>query len=231
MRIERSLFLVLTGSLAGACHVYVDEPASRTATAPAPPAPPAAPASAQPAPAAAPATAAAQPAPAAPKPPPRVIPIHLGGALAPAHSGGTTPAPAATCLDANSVTVPDCATVKAPDTTCAPFPFPAQRCATYKTFFDPKVAAQAISCMSALSSKQVCDATQTYNCGKAALAQACPDPEIGQLCNIAANACKATPADCTSLLSGLNEQGKQQVAQCVAQGCQGGLYSCVEGLH
>jgi hypothetical protein len=84
--------------------------------------------------------------------------------------------------------------------------------------------------MNALSSKQVCDATNASACGKAALAQACPDPELGQLCQIAATSCKSTPAECTSLLSGLNDQGKQQVAQCVSQGCQAGLYSCVEGL-
>jgi len=127
--------------------------------------------------------------------------------------------------------VPDCGTLKAPDTSCSPFPFPQQKCAAYKTYFDPKIAAQAISCMATLSSKQVCDATQTYGCGKAALAQACPDPEVSQLCAVAAGSCKSTTADCTSLLSGLNDQGKQLVAQCIAQGCQAGLYSCVEGLH
>jgi hypothetical protein len=121
--------------------------------------------------------------------------------------------------------------MKAPDTSCAPFPFPQQRCATYKSNFAPKVAASAVSCMAALSSKQVCDGSQAYNCGKAALAQACPDPTVGQLCAIAATSCKSTAADCTALLSGLNDQGKQQVAQCVAQGCQAGLYSCIEGLH
>jgi hypothetical protein len=92
------------------------------------------------------------------------------------------------------------------------------------------VAAAAVSCLASLSSKQVCDATQTYGCGKAALAQACADPEVTQLCGIAATSCKSSPADCTALLSGLNDQGKEQVAACVAKGCQAGLYSCVEGL-
>jgi hypothetical protein len=226
MRIERSFFLALTGTLAGACHIYVDEQPGRTAAAPPPPA------ANQSTPAPAAPGAPAPPPPAAPKPPPRTVPpLHFGGGGA-APAGSTPPSPPApACLDANNVTVPDCATVKPPDATCAPFPFPQQRCTTYKTYFDPKVAAQAISCMAALSGKQVCDATQTYGCGKAALTQACPDPTLGQLCNIAATACKSTPAECTSLLSGLNDQGKQLVAQCVAQGCQAGLYSCVEGLH
>jgi hypothetical protein len=84
--------------------------------------------------------------------------------------------------------------------------------------------------MTALSSKQVCDATNAYGCGKTALMQACPDSTLGQLCSIAASSCKSTAAECTSLLSGLNEQGREKVAQCVAQGCTAGLYSCVEGL-
>jgi hypothetical protein len=120
--------------------------------------------------------------------------------------------------------------MKAPDSSCAPFPFPQQKCAAYKAYFDAKVAAAAVNCEVALTSQQVCDATQTYNCGKAALAQACPDPGVAQLCQIAATACKATASDCTALISGLNAQGQQTIAQCVAQGCQAGLYSCIEGL-
>jgi hypothetical protein len=222
MKLDRSLFLVLTGTLAGACQIYVDDPAPKTAAQPPPGAPTPPPAAAQP----------GAPPPAAPAPPapPRKVAVEVH--TAPAHGGAApapTPAPAA-CLDANATTVPDCAGMKAPDTTCAPFPFPSQRCAAYKAYFSAKVAASAVSCMNGLSSKQVCDATFAYNCGKTALAQACPDPQVGQLCAIAATSCKSTPAECTSLLSGLNDQGKQQVAQCVSQGCQFGLYSCIEGL-
>jgi hypothetical protein len=233
MKVDRSLFLVLTGTLAGACHIYVDEPPPQTAATPPPPtanqsppstAVPPPPPQPQPGSPAQPQTPA--PLPQTPSPPQRTIPIHLHGGSSPAPAPGQT-----ACLDANASTVPDCAAMKAPDPSCAPFPFPQQRCATYKSYFDPKVAAVAVSCMNALSSKQVCDGSQTYNCGKAALAQACPDSTVGQLCAIAATSCKSTPAECTSLLSGLNDQGKQQVAQCVAQGCTGGLYSCIEGLH
>jgi hypothetical protein len=229
MKVDRSLFLLLTGVLAGGCHIYVDEPGPRTANAPPPP-----PSPNQATPPTPPAPAPPPPQPGAPAQPQQrvtnVIPVHLGHSGGTPASGGTTP-PAGACLDANATAVPDCGTMKAPDSTCTPFPFPQQKCTAYKTYFVPKVAAQAISCMTSLSSKQVCDATQTYGCGKAALAQACPDPAVGQLCTIAAGACKSTPADCASLISGLNDQGKQQVAQCIAQGCQAGLYSCVEGLH
>jgi hypothetical protein len=84
--------------------------------------------------------------------------------------------------------------------------------------------------MTALTPKQVCDTTQPLACAKAALAQACPDPTLVQLCQIAAVPCKSAPADCASLLSGLNAQGQQAVAQCVAQGCQAGLAGCIDAL-
>ena len=105
-----------------------------------------------------------------------------------------------------------------------------QRCNAYKAYFTPKVAATAVTCMTALSSKQECDATQSDNCAKAALAQACPDSSVAQLCSIAAAPCKTNPGDCTTMISGLNDAAKQQVAQCVATGCSAGLYACIQGL-
>jgi hypothetical protein len=236
--------LVLSANaLAGGCHIYVDEPAHRTAYRPPapPPQPPAPPPSQAPAASATPAPSATQTHAVAPRPI-----LHLGG-VAPGPNNSppatATPTPTATatatasaspavpaCLDANAATVPDCTTVKAPDTTCAPFPLPQQRCSAYKTYFDPKIAAQAISCMASLSSKQICDATQTAACSKSALARACPDPALGQLCSIATTPCKAVQTDCMTLLSGLNDQGQEKVAACVAQGCSGGLQGCVDAL-
>jgi len=222
MKIDRTLFLVLTGSLAGAgCEVYVNEH---------PKPPPAAPAAATPV---KPAVVARQQPPAPPAPPSKVVPLRrlAGGGAAPTPSGGgTTPPAPSTCLDTGAATIPDCGAMQAADSSCAPFPFPQQKCSAYKTYFDPKVAAVAVSCMTALNGKQVCDGSQSYNCGKAALVQACPDSTLAQLCAIAATSCKSTASDCTALLSGLNDQGKDQVAQCIAQGCSAGLYSCIEGL-
>jgi hypothetical protein len=116
------------------------------------------------------------------------------------------------------------------DPTCAPSKTAQMKCAAYKTYFTPRVGAAAVACMIALSSKQACDALQTDNCGKSALVQACPDASVAQLCAVAASSCKSAAAECTSMLSGLNDQGKQLVAQCVAQGCTAGLYGCIQGL-
>jgi hypothetical protein len=118
----------------------------------------------------------------------------------------------------------------APDRSCAPFPQAQQRCRVYEANFDPKVGAAAAYCMTLLAAKDVCDLTQATACAQSALAQACPDSSVVQLCQIAAGPCKTTEADCSALLSGLNEGGQQGVAQCVAKGCNGGLSACIDAL-
>jgi hypothetical protein len=181
-------------------------------------------------------------APSSPTPPPaaaqqgKVIPIHLHGATsAPAGSSTSTPssqlgtAPSAACLDNGPATVGDCGAARPPDPSCLGASLTQQRCAASKAYFAPKVAAAAVSCMTALSSQAVCDPSQSDNCAKAALAQACPDSSVAQLCGIAAASCKSNASDCTALLSGLTNQAKAQVAQCVAQGCSAGLYACILG--
>jgi len=166
------------------------------------------------------------------------------GVTSPATEGAVAPAPTvapgpatppstggevAGCLDTAAVAVPDCNSLKI-DPSCGIKSFVVQKCNTYRDFFDPAVATVAVSCMEAMSSKQLCDGENTYNCGKQALSEACPDTELAQLCSIAATSCKTSAGDCTALLSGLNDNAKQAVAKCIATGCHAGLYSCVEGL-
>jgi hypothetical protein len=141
----------------------------------------------------------------------------------------TTSAPAA-CLDTGTASVGDCGAIKPPDGSCAHSSAARQKCDAYKTYFDAKIAAIAVSCVTPLSSRQVCDASQPLLCAKTALAQACADPSVVQLCQIAATSCKITPGECSALLSGLNDGGQQAIAQCVAQGCPTGLGGCIDGL-
>jgi hypothetical protein len=211
MNIDRVRVLLGMGAFVGAagCHVYVDEPARQPQTAAAKPPPPPPP--------------KLEPAPAKPV---KVIPLKMHGAE---PAGGTTPAPAPVCLDTGAATPGDCSGVQA-SSGCASVPTAQQKCAAYKTYFQPKVAAAAVSCMTSLTAAQACDATQTSSCAKAALAKACTDPSVTQLCQIAAASCKTSATDCASTLSGLNDPGKQAVAQCVAQGCAAGLSSCIDAL-
>jgi hypothetical protein len=217
MKIDRSaLFLVSASALLAsiaACQVIVDEPAKSP-----PPAPPPPPTVAKP---------ASPAAPAAPKEV-KVVPMHLHGSGG-APSGGGTVAPTASCLDTGTATAGDCAAMQSA-TACTGTPTPQQRCNAYKTYFAPKVAAAAVACITGLSSSQLCDPNQVTACGHAALAQACPAPAVAQLCQIAAGPCKTTASDCTTALSGLDDQGQQGVAQCVAQGCGAGLLACIDGL-
>jgi hypothetical protein len=133
------------------------------------------------------------------------------------------------CLDTGAGTIPECGNLKL-EAGCPIRSFVLQKCNTYREILDPSVATVAVDCLGRMSSKQLCDASNTYNCGKQALSEACPDSELAQLCSIAATSCKTSATDCTALLSGLNDGAKQQVARCIATGCHAGLYSCVEGL-
>jgi hypothetical protein len=248
MKISRPACLVAATAMAlaeglVACHIYVDEP-PEVAAAPPPPRPP--PPRRAPPP---------QPAP-RPVPPPssypqapqpvKVVAVRQsppatqtaepspGPATAPAPGPALTAAPAPesppalACLDTGAVIVGDCSALKAP-AGCAPAAAPAQRCSAFKAYFDPKVAVVAVSCVAALGA-QACDLARTSACTKAALVQACADPSVSQLCQIATTPCKTTASECGELLSGLNEEGQQRVAQCVAQGCGGGLMACIDGL-
>jgi hypothetical protein len=216
MKIDRSVALLAfpaAGLLVAlsACQVIVDEPPKH----PAPPPPPP------------PAAQAAPGAPAAPREV-KVAPMHLHGPGAAPAGGGTAP-PAAACLDTGAAAVGDCGALQAA-TACPSAPTPQQKCNAYKTYFAPKIAAAAVSCLTALTSAQVCDPTQVSTCGRTALAQACSAPAVAQLCQIAAGPCKTSAGDCTAMLSGLDDQGQQAVAQCVAQGCSAGLSACIDGL-
>ncbi|HTQ46377.1 MAG TPA: hypothetical protein VMI75_26655, partial [Polyangiaceae bacterium] len=177
--------------------------------------PPATPTAAQTAPPPAPpATAAAQPAK-----PTKVIPLHVRGTGAAgttaASATTTTAAPAAAaCLDAASTVVGSCASMVAPDASCAATSTSHQRCAAYQANFNPKVAAAATLCMTGLTGTQQCDASLADGCARSALGQSCADSSVAQLCGVATSVCKASAGDCSTLLSGLNAQGKQGVAQC-----------------
>lgn len=233
MKVDRSLFHVLVGALAtGAVACVVKEYQPPPPPPPAPP-PPVANNSAPPAPAA---PGAATPhlgqlheqntkGGGAPAP----GPIHFGPIKpqpGPGPAPQPTPAPAA-CLDSGAAATP---AVCAPQV-CSSNPFAKTRCTTYATYFDPKVGTAAITCINGLNTS-TCDSQHAYDCGKSALAQACPDQTVAQLCQIASGPCKVAQNDCVSMLSGLNSAGQDAVAQCVAGGCNGGnLYSCIEGLH
>jgi len=207
-----------------ACDVYLDAPAAPLARRPAPmviaPAP-------------------SRTVAAAPAPPPRktkVLRLHAAGTSgaptsntpgeAPAASASTAPV----CLDTGAAPVGDCGAIKSTDPVCAASTLAVQRCAAITANFDPKVAAVAVACIGSLGGSRACDAAALSSCAQSALVQSCPDTTVSPLCQVAASACKSTQGDCAMILSGLNDQGKQAVATCVAHGCESGLSGCVDAL-
>ena len=213
MKIAHCLSFACACAYPAACHIYVDQPAPR----PPPPAP-------------APVVQRSASAPQA-EPHRRVSRLRLLAGAEP-----TPPAPtgtddgAGTCLDELAAPPPDCSLLRAPDPSCEPFPLPYQKCESYKAYFDPKIAAVAVACLAGLSSRQLCDPGQIDACGTNALSEACEDRTVGQLCAVAATSCGTSSTECASILSGLNDQAKQLVAKCIANGCQAGLYPCTQGL-
>jgi hypothetical protein len=216
------VFLAVAGVLgAEGCHFYVDEPPppapvyeQRTAVVPAPsrkPPPP-------------------PPPPAQPWPYQPAQPYANRTSRSALRASAPELSTAVGCLDTGTFPVPDCEIIRAPLPSCAPPTSPRKRCAEFQAYFDPKVAASAVSCLASLTRRQLCDSSQADACAQIALAEACLDPSVVQLCQIAQTPCSTTESACSALLSGLNDRGQETVAQCVAQGCSGGLDGCLHSL-
>jgi hypothetical protein len=202
-----------SGLFASACDVYVDSAPAPQVARQAPPPP-----------------RIYAPAPPPPRRRIRHRPLPRDASASPTAAAPPDDEAAGVCLDTGPAPTLDCSTMASPDPSCAPFPQARERCAAYQTNFDPKVAAAAVYCMTLLSSKEVCDPAQATSCATRALTDACDDPAVVQLCRIASGPCKTSPAECSTLLSGLNDGGQEAVAQCVARGCAGGLTSCIDAL-
>ena len=222
MKMDKSLFLLLTGTIAGvgtACVIHnVPDPAT---------APPAttAPTST---------TAAGPTAPATTPPAPgvdpgarRVTPGQIrsirGAGGDSADGGAPPPPPAAACLDDSAPATGDCGTIA--DKSCT---WASKRCTAYKTFLKGKVASNAIACTVAASN--ACSGTATADCGRSAMKAACPDTSVAQACSTLATKCKDTADNCTAAFSALNSAGQQKaLVYCAGEGgCTSGVAACVE---
>lgn len=227
MKMDRSLFLLLTGTLAAsgaACVLKVNEPDT--------PANPAGSAVAA-------GGSAAPGATAAPTGDPNARPVGrglknvrgIGGLDTPptpppaAVDGGAAPAPASACLDTGAATAGDCSTMA--DKTCS---WAAKRCSAYAQYLQPKVAAQAVACT--IAAKDACSAQAAVGCGSTAMAASCSDPNATTACAQLAASCGTTAAACAPLVSSLNAAGRQQaLTYCSAEGgaaCKSaGLAACI----
>jgi hypothetical protein len=145
-------------------------------------------------------------------------------------------------------------TIGAPGT-CPPPGYPAEeggcgnlatkRCEDFKQAMKPRIAAQAVACLDALTPAQRCDPARINLCGHEALMNACseadapsttsagPSDELGSRCDSIARACgsSATVAppmrECRATLAGLNAIGRDKMAACMSAHCgDKGLAGC-----
>jgi len=235
MKMDRSLFLLMTGAIAGtsaaACVLKVQD-ANSPATAPSASAANATPTTPTAAPSATPAPTG--------DPNARQIGRNLkqvrgiGGLDQPtqaADGGAPTPppappAPTTQCLDSAATTAAACSPMK--DTSCS---WASKRCDAYNKYLQPKVAAQAVACTTAAT--DACGAKSAVACGQKAMAASCSDATAATVCAQLAPACGATADQCTSILSALNAAGRQQaLSYCSVEGgaaCKSiGLAACVD---
>ena len=221
MKMDKTLFLLLTGTIAAASTACI----IREAKDPAAPGTPAATTAATTAPATT--TAPAQDSDPGAR---HVTPKQVGslkGISVDNGDGGApapTPAPTTACLDDTATASGDCATIS--DKSCS---WASKRCTAYKTYLKGKVAASAVACTLAASSN-ACTGTTTVDCGRNAIKAACVDAKVATACATLAPKCKDTADNCTAAFSALNAAGQQQaLTYCAGEGaCSKGVSACVE---
>jgi hypothetical protein len=134
-----------------------------------------------------------------------------------------TPPPATQCLDNGAASAGDCAAVAS----CAAAK---TKCENYKTLFKPKVAANAVACLNTHAAN-VCSNSVLHDCQTNALKSACVEQQVVQACGMLASNCKETVDSCSTIVSGLNDAGRQKVlTYCAGEGCKNGLAACVDAM-
>ena len=253
MKIDRTLFLVLTGTLAAVACGTTPPPQTAattpsatpidasvpiaTATASAPPmatesaAPSAAPSASAP-----PVVASTSPAPVAPSPPlvfgdPNVVkPIggERGCGKGKRHYDDTR-----TSCDDTTVPMPDCNTIEmgyASSEVCPGPVFAKRRCAVATTNFKPAVAQAVHACLGKTTGKY-CNSCNMFQCNYNALQGACPDPGSDAACDKIAKSCSGFDrTHCRSYLSGMSDHGRENMVKCMTESCGKGFLTCLQNL-
>jgi hypothetical protein len=251
MKIDRTLFLVLTGTLAAAACGTSNPPPTST---PAPSAAPLPAASAAPV-----TTASATPEPSASTPPvASVVPPPVASSASPALPAPSPPLvfgdPAVvkpvggergcgkgkrhyddtrTSCDDTTVPMPDCSTIEmgyASNEVCPGPVFAKRRCDVATTNFKPAVAQAVHACLGKTTGKY-CNSCNMFQCNYNALQGACPDPGSDAACDAIAKSCKGFDrTHCRSYLSGMSDRGRENMVKCLTDSCGKGFLTCLQNL-
>ena len=121
---------------------------------------------------------------------------------------------------------------------------PTRRCEDFKLSMKPRVAEQAVACLTALNPGQRCDPARLSLCGHLALMNACPEPDapvaavapgeddVGARCEVIRQGCSSLPLgpvtrDCRATLAGMSAQGRDGMVACMKTHCADkGLVGC-----
>jgi len=104
-------------------------------------------------------------------------------------------------------------------------------CEMFEFTMKPATMNAARNCMIALDPPELCVEANTYSCMADALESSCPDPEADDECAAIISVCDDPPlafSACTSVLSGMTQDGRDQIAACMANACD--LNACIEDL-
>jgi hypothetical protein len=100
-------------------------------------------------------------------------------------------------------------------------------CTDLWTNFKPGVANAARTCMNAQTPEELCTWDTSFSCAREAILGACPDPSADEDCEAIRLYCPdVTPAECSSVLSGMTETGRAMVVSCAAEALICDLWVC-----
>ncbi len=256
MRVDRAAFLAITGLLTAGCNNNRPAVAPTITAEPPPPAPlgvattapvDAAPPAAPPpaghteVPAAPPALSPpSQSAPVAPVavrdpiPPPRANRKSLGLEIG-CGRGKVAFDPAKQACNDEQATETDCVEIVStgvyPTTESGRCPGAAaaqRRCNVYSRFFKPRLAHEAGECLKKATGK-ACDGCKFFRCGHESLMTACIDHNADYECSVIDSQCADVSKNrCLSYLSGMNQQGRDAMVECLKKDCSRGFLRCLE---
>jgi hypothetical protein len=248
MKIDRTLFLVITGTLAAVACGTTPPPQTASPTPSSTPAPTpsvaalaTATASAPPPSESTPPVASAAPPPAASATAPLVstAPLKFGdnvkavGGERGCGKGKRHYDDTRTSCDDTTVPMPDCSTIEmgyASNEVCPGPVFANRRCQVATANFKPAVAQAVHACLGKTTGKY-CNSCNMFQCNYNALQGACPDPGADASCDAIAKSCSGFDRPhCRSYLSGMSDKGRQNMVKCMTSSCGKGFLTCLQNL-
>jgi len=115
-----------------------------------------------------------------------------------------------------------CSSIRAPSSQCESFSETKSMCGKLAHGLKPKIAEKAVDCLLAKSGKQpICVFGVANDCAMAAVKKACIDPSTQASCTPLVRNCggRLNMRDCQSLLSAVVSSNRREMIACMTEGC------------